>query len=335
MKTIKHRQLVLLLSIILVFLMFIACSVGRYSVNPADIFYAIWTKITHVSDNHAMENIFFVIRLPRIFAAILIGSALSLCGAVYQGIFKNPLVSPDLLGVSSGACVGAALAILMGMGLFMRQIFAFGFGMLAMLMTITFPKLLRNRTNMILVLSGIITSGFMDALLGVIKFSSEDDTILSTIVFWQMGSLAQVKTPEILAFLPIFIMTTLLLICLSFRINILSFGDVEAQTLGINIKRLRGIIMITTSLLTASAICVSGTIGWIGLVIPHLARLLSGSDHTKTLPVTMLIGAIFLLTIDTIARTLTSLEIPLSILTGLVGAPFFAWLLYRQKARID
>ena len=335
MKNTKHRHLIIVLTVMLLALIVIACCVGRYTVNPKDMLHAIQTKMTGEPGNLAMENVFFIIRLPRVIAAVSIGAVLSLCGAVYQGIFKNPLVSPDLLGVSKGACVGAALAILLGGGMLARQLSAFAFGIIAMLMTMTFPKLLRNQSNLVLVLAGIITSGFMDSILGLMKFTSENDTDLTAIVFWQMGSLASIKVHEILSVLPVFAVGALILLSLSFRINILSFGDIEAQSLGVNVKKIRWLIILIASLLTASAVCISGTIAWIGLIMPHLARMLAGSDHIKSLPVTMLVGGIFLLLIDTIARTATSLEIPLSVLTGLIGAPFFAWLLYRQKAKVS
>ena len=324
----------LLLATALALLVILALCIGRYSMNPADVWRAIVAKARGISTNQAMENVVFMVRIPRIFAALLIGSALSVSGAVYQSTFRNPLVSPDLLGVSSGASMGAAAAILLGAGIRVIQAFAFAGGILAVLLATSLPRLLRNNSNMMLVLSGIIVSGFMISILGIMKFMAEEQTQLTAIVFWQMGSLASTNRLQLFSVIPTIIVSMAVLFAVSWRLNILSFGEQEARTVGVNVPRLRGIAVICASLLTASAVCASGTIGWIGLVIPHFGRLFCGSDNTKLLPLTALIGGAFLLMIDTCARTLTSMEIPLSILTGLIGAPFYAWLLYRQKAKI-
>jgi iron complex transport system permease protein len=266
---------------------------------------------------------------------MMIGAMLSLSGAVYQGVFQNPLVSPDILGVSSGASVGAAGGILLGLGVGERQLFAFLGGIFAVLLATTIPKLLKNRSNLVLVLSGIIVGGFLSSVLSIMKFIADEQTELATIVFWQMGSLASIDKAEVIAIGPAFIIGSILMIGLSWRINILSLGDMEAKTLGVNPRVIRGFTVIAASLLTASAVSVSGTIGWIGLVIPHLARLMVGYDHVKTIPVTIVTGALFMLIIDTIARAALTVEIPLSILTGLVGAPCYGWLLYRQRASVS
>lgn len=317
----------------------VAVCVGRLSTNPADFYHAVRSRlgVAIVANDgvEAMETVLFNIRIPRVLASMMIGAMLSLSGAVYQGIFRNPLVSPDILGVSSGASVGAAGAILLGLGLVERQLFAFWGGILAVVLATIIPKLLKNHSSLILVLSGIIVAGFFSSLLAIMKFVAEEQTELSSIVFWQMGSFASIKMTEVIAVGPAFFTGALLLLGLSWRINILSFGDVEAQTVGMNIKQIRGIIIASASLLTASAVSICGTIGWIGLVIPHLARLLAGSDHIKMLPVTLLSGALFMLIIDTIARASLTVEVPLSILTGLIGAPCYAWLLYRQKTSLS
>lgn len=310
--------------------------VGRLSSNLIDIYNAIRGKLGIISNpDDTMEIVLFSIRIPRVLASMVIGSMLSLSGAVYQGVFRNPLVSPDILGVSSGASVGAAGAILLGLGMAERQIFAFLGGILAVFLATRIPKLLKNHTNLMLVLSGIIVGGFLSSLLAIMKFVAEEQTELATIVFWQMGSFSAITMKEIMAIAPAFIVGSVLLIGLSWRINILSFGEVEAKTLGMDIKKYRGIIIVCASLLTAGAVSISGTVGWIGLVIPHLARLLVGSDHIKMIPVTVILGAIFMSAIDTVARALLTVEIPLSILTGLIGAPCYALLLYRQKASIN
>lgn len=332
----EYSLLIISLSGGLVVLSIMAISLGRYSMNPMDVMRVIVEALNSSSfTDPAMYTVLFVLRIPRILAAILIGASLSLAGAVYQGVFKNPLVSPDLLGVSSGATVGAAIAILMGSNFFMIQLFSFLIGLLAVGISATIPRLLRNESNLALVLSGIITSGFMSSICGVLKFVADPETQLAGIVFWQMGSVATVNRTQIFTVSPLLIGGSIFLLALSWRINILSFGEEEAKTLGMNVKIFRGITIACASLLTASAVSISGTIGWIGLVIPHLGRLLAGSDNSKLIPTTILLGGLFLLTIDTLSRIITSVEIPLSILTGFFGAPFYAWLLWKQRMNIQ
>lgn len=331
-----YLRTIIILSATLLIVSFVAICLGRFSSNPVDVYQAILSRTGFIPTiDSTMETIVFTIRIPRVLAAVMTGAMLSLSGAAYQGVFKNPLVSPDILGVAAGATVGAAGAILLGLGMFERQFFAFLGGILAVVLATSIPRLLNNQTNLVLVLSGIIVGGFLSSICAIMKFVAEEQTELSTIVFWQMGSFGAVTMKDNLALGPAFLLGLILISGLSWRINILSFGEVEAQTLGMNIKRIRGIIIASASLLTASAVSVCGIIGWVGLVIPHLARLLVGSDHVKMIPVTALTGSIFMLVIDTIARTLLTVEIPLSILTGFIGAPVYAWLLYRQRMNIS
>jgi len=335
----SYRLMILFLVVALVATSVVALCIGRYSIDPRDAFGAVASYLGKLISGSgekptAMENVVFVLRIPRIIGAIVIGAALSLSGAVYQSVFKNPLVSPDILGVSSGASVGAATAILLGGSLISMQLMAFAIGLLAVLLSTSIPKILRNNSNLMLVLSGTIVGGFMCSVLGVLKFIAEEDTELSSIIYWQMGSVQSVKMDTLMYVAPIFVIGAVILVLLSWQLNILSFGENEARTLGVNLKWLRGITIVISSMLTASAVSISGTIGWIGLIIPHLGRLCVGSDNTKMIPCAMLMGGLFLLVMDTIARTVTSLEVPLSILTGLIGAPIYAWLLWKQKAKV-
>jgi len=334
MKRGNYIKLVTLTGVILGALIVAALCIGRYSVNPVDVLRAVRAKMTGISTNEAMENILFMVRLPRVAASLLIGAALSLSGAAYQSTFRNPLVSPDLLGVSSGAGMGAAVAIFLGVSFRSVQVFAFAGGILAVLLASGIPKLLRNSSNMMLVLSGIVVSGFMNSIIGFVKMISREQDQLASIVFWQMGSLSRVSTEQLASVAPAILISVAVMLLISWRLNILSLGEEEASTVGVNVPRLRRIAFICASLLTASSVCVSGTIGWIGLVIPHFGRLTCGDDNTKLLPLAAMMGGAFLLMIDTVARAATSMEIPLSILSGLLGAPFFAWLLFRQRGRI-
>ena len=315
------------LSIVLVGLCLLSLSWGRYTIPPSDVI----DTLLNNSQNEIQHNIIFNLRLPRILAAILVGAALAVAGTTYQGIFRNPLVSPDILGVSNGACVGAAIAILMGAGMLGVQTFAFAGGLIAVLLTMNLPRLIQRDSTIVLVLSGIIVSGFMMASLGLIKYLADPETQLADIVYWQLGSLTKSNYDNLMILAPIIVLTTAVLLAMRWRINVLSLGDREAKLIGANIRFERGMMVCAATLLTASAVCLSGTIGWLGLVIPHLARLFIGDNNVKSLPMAALIGAIFLLMVDTLARNLYVQEIPLGILTGFIGAPFFAWVLIKQK----
>lgn len=329
----RFRLTASVLFVVMAALVLVALSIGHYSYNPADVLKVVGAFIAgNEPSDPKMASVLMNVRVPRMLAALMVGGALSLAGSAYQGIFKNPLVSPDLLGVSSGATVGAAMAVLLGLGLAFQQVLAFAFALLSVLISISIPKLVRNNSNLMLVLAGIITTGFMASVCSTMKFVADEDTELSSIVFWQMGSLSTASGQDLLVLLPLIAGCTVVLLALSWKLNILSFGEVEAQSLGMNVKRLRLVIILCASCLTAATICISGTIGWVGLVIPHLARLLVGSDHRYQMPTTILLGGTFLLVIDTLSRTITTADLPLSILTGLVGAPFYAWLLYRQRS---
>ncbi len=282
----------------------------------------------------SQEAVVLELRFPRVVAAIVVGGALSLAGAAYQGVFRNPLVAPDILGVSSGACVGAATAIVFGLGAVLMQAFAFAGGILAVGLTLTIPALARRNNVLMLVLSGIITAGFFNALIGLMKYVADPETQLPEITYWMLGSLSSTQWSDVIYLLPLALICATGLIALSWRINLLSLNDAEARSLGAHVKLERGLLIIFATLITACAVCLAGTIGWIGLVIPHLVRLVCGADNAKVMPLSLIAGALFMLIIDTLARTLSGGEIPLSILTGFVGTPLFAWVLIKQRSGV-
>jgi len=255
----KHRQWLWLLSMLLLIGVFLSLSLGRYSNDPIKVLNVLLSKLgMNVPVDPAMVSIVFNVRLPRVLASVIIGAMLSLSGAVYQSVFRNPLVSPDLLGVSSGAAVGASAAILLGTSLATRQVFAFAGGILAVLVTSLVPRLLRNRSNMMLVLSGIIVGGFLSSVLAIMKFVAEEQTELASIVYWQLGSLASILGRELFAILPVFLVCSTLLLLLSWRINILSLAILKPATTGGEPAPVRTIVIICASLLTASAVSISG-----------------------------------------------------------------------------
>ena len=333
----KQGRLINLGLFLLLLALILAClCVGKYSIPPGECIRILFGKLLHLTSgwDSMDENMLIGVRLPRTMATVLVGAALALSGAVYQGIFKNPLVSPDFLGVSAGACVGAAIAILLGLAAGLVQIFAFLGGILAVTLTILIPRLLRSDSNIMLVLAGIITGGAMSSVLGFIKYIADPETQLAAITYWQLGSFAYVKAGTVLSVLPLSIAAAVVVLAMAWWINILSLGEQEAQTLGANVSLLRGICIVCSTVLTAGAVCISGTIGWVGLVIPHFGRMMVGSDNRILLPGCCIIGGIFMLLVDTVTRIIGPAEMPVSILTGIIGAPFFAWLLYRQRRNL-
>lgn len=281
------------------------------------------------------EQVVWYLRMPRILAAALVGASLSIAGACFQGVFQNPLVSPDLLGVSSGACVGAAVAILLGLGAVGIQSLAFGAGVVTVLVTLMIPKLMRNTNNIMLVLSGIIVGGLMGSIMGLIKYVADPESQLAAIVYWQMGSFAYITPTDLLSVLPALSIGFVGLFVLAWQIDLLSLGESEARLLGVNVTLIRRCAILCATMMTAGSVCLSGTIGWVGLVIPHFARGFVGPNNRILLPASAIIGAIFLVLVDTCARTVTTTELPISVITGLVGAPFYVLLLYRQKTKIS
>lgn len=312
----------------------VAClCIGKYTISPVECIRILMGKFTGAEPvwDGMDERMLLGVRLPRILATVMVGAALSLSGAVYQGIFKNPLVSPDFLGVSSGACVGAAVAILLALPSELVQVAAFLGGIAAVALTVLIPNTLRSDSNIMLVLAGIITGGLMSSILGFIKYIADPGTQLAAITYWQLGSFAYVDVQAILGVLPLSVIAAAVVLAMSWWINILSLGESEARSLGANVKLLRGVCIVCSTVLTAGAVCISGTIGWIGLVIPHFGRMLIGSDNKSLLPACCFMGGIFMLLVDTMTRIIGPAEMPVSILTGIIGAPFFAWLLYRQR----
>lgn len=337
MRKLSCPVLITLLVVLLVVVFFIALCAGRYSIRVTEVVRILASSIFDVTQtwDDKAYGVIFTLRLPRTIGAVLVGAALSLAGAAYQGVFKNPLVSPDLLGVSSGACVGAAIAILLGMNSLGVQALAFAVGIGAVTLTMLIPRLFRSSSMMMLVLSGVIVRGMMDSVVGVIKYIADPETQLADITYWTLGSLVKVLSSDLFAIAPVIAAGCLMVLLLSWRINILSLGEQEARALGVHVGFVRGVVIICSTLLTASAVCVCGTIGWVGLVIPHLSRITIGQDNTKSIPVSLLMGAIFMVAIDTLARVLTSLELPLSILTGIIGAPFYFMVLAGQRMSLS
>jgi iron complex transport system permease protein len=329
----NHTALLYLLPIVL---LIISLFVGRYQTSflmVVDESLKVFSSFffgtpAAVSTQH---TVLFNIRLPRILAALLVGATLSIAGVSFQGIFHNPLVSPYILGVGAGAGFGACLGILIWNNYLVIQLMAFTFGLLAMFAAISMSKASKGTGTVVFVLSGIIVGSVFTALTSLAKYMADPYDELPAIVFWLMGSLAAVRYSDLLRIiLPMFI-GGLVLFLLRWRINILSLGDDEAKALGINVERMRLIIIICATLMTSAAVSISGVIGWVGLVVPHISRMIVGPNYSRLLPMSMVIGASFMLLVDDLSRTIASIEIPLGILTSLVGAPLFAYLIKKGR----
>ena len=328
----KNKEIIsiVLLVFLPIILFFASFLMGRYLVSPVDVVKTILSPIfPQLTVSSTINTIVWQIRLPRILAALLVGASLSMAGTAFQGIFKNPLVSSDLLGVSNGAGFGAALAILFSGSGIVIQIFAFIFGIISVSITYLISKAYRAGGILILILSGVAISAFFNSLISAIKFVADPEDKLPEIVYWLMGSLASITMDEIIMIIiPLFI-GFIILYLLRWQMNILAMGDEEAQSLGLNPSRVRLIIIAACTLLTSAAVSISGIIGWIGMIIPHMARIVVGPDNKILIPASLSLGASFLLLIDNISRVVISIEIPIGILTSIIGVPLFLYLLRR------
>lgn len=307
--------------------------IGRYDLSISETFSVLFNSKEWVNDpDRAIEHaLIYEIRLPRALLAFVVGGALSVSGGALQGMFRNPLVDSGMLGVSAGAGFGACLGIMLFHSAFMIYTLAFCFGLLAVILSYLAGKMYDSAPTVTLVLGGVVISSIFSALISFIKFVADPMEKLPTITFWLMGSLSRANFHDLgIALIPITIGVTGIML-VRWQVNVLSLGEKEARTLGVNTNLCRIILITCTSIATAGAVCVSGTIGWIGLIIPHIVRMLIGNDNRILLPVSLSIGGCFLLLIDLLARSIVSTEIPLGVLTALIGGPFFIMILRRTK----
>lgn len=330
---VKIKLTIMLAILMTVFILSFA--VGKYSINPFDVIKILLSKFLNIkktwSDN--AQVVIFQIRMPRIIAAVLIGSALSVAGCVYQGLFKNHMVSPEVLGASNGAGFGAALGIFFSLGYVKTTALSFVMGLIAVCTAYLISEKSRGDKNFSMILSGIIVGSLFSAMISFLKLIADTENTLPAITYWLMGSLASIKIGDVI-FVSIPIIVSLLpLFLIRWRINVLTMGEEEARSLGININLLKGIIIVSATLMTSASVSVSGIIGWVGLVIPHCARLIVGYDYRYLLTASALMGASFLLFVDNFARNIANSEIPLGILTSFIGAPMFLYLIYKTGDR--
>jgi iron complex transport system permease protein len=301
----------------------VAFAVGRYPVSLSELVSVLAGQPVPA----AVETVVLQVRGPRVLAALLVGAALAAAGTAYQGMFRNPLVSPDILGVSTGAALGAVLAIFMSLGLFSIQIFAFAGGLAAVGLVYAVGSRLRGHDPLLaLVLTGVVIGTLLGSAIALLKYLADPYNQLPAITFWLLGSLAAVSPPELSYSIPLVLAGLAPMLLLRWRMNLLALPDDEARALGVDTRKLRAVVVACATLMTAAVVAISGIIGWVGLLIPHAARLLVGPDVGRLLPLAMLMGAGFMLAVDTLCRTLATIEVPPGVLTALIGTPFFLWL---------
>jgi iron complex transport system permease protein len=306
-----------------------AFTVGRYPVGLGDLVGVLAKALGHRVDiSPAIETVVLQVRGPRVLAAVLVGAALALAGTAFQGLFRNPLVSPDILGASSGAALGAVVGIYLSLGVFAIQALAFVGGLVAIAAVYVIGSAVRSRDPiLVLVLTGVVVGSLFGAGVGLVKYLADPYNQLPAMTFWLLGSLSATTAPDLIPLLGPIALGALVLIALRWRMNVMSLPEEEARALGVATGRLRVAIIAAATLVTSASVAAAGIIGWVGLVVPHLARSLVGPDFARLLPASAILGGGYLLLIDTLARTMAQVEIPLGILTAVIGTPFFIWLL--------
>jgi iron complex transport system permease protein len=311
-------------------LIVLAFALGRFPVAPREFAAVAWAWVSGAEHDvpTTVETIVLNVRGPRVLASVVVGAALAAAGAAYQSLFRNPLVSPDILGVSSGAALGAVLGIFFSLDVVLIQMLAFGGGLVAVGTAYFVAARMRGHDPiLVLVLAGVVIGALLGAGVALIKYLADPYNQLPAITYWLLGSLASATRSDFLSVLPAAVGGLLVLWLLRWRISVLALGDDEAASVGVETGRIRAAVIAAATLMTAAVVSISGIIGWVGLLIPHFARLIVGPDFTRLLPVATLLGAGFVLGVDTVARTAGRIEIPLGVLTAVIGTPLFLWLL--------
>ena len=330
----RHTWIHIFLCLLVLSVAVASLMLGQVNIPPLKVLSILLAKVmpTEPAGASTLEAVIWDVRVPRLLAGLLVGAGLSVSGAAFQGLFRNPLVSPHILGVTAGAGFGAALAILLFGHILAVQIFSFLFGLLSVTMTYSLSRVYRTTPVLMLVLSGIIVGALFTASTSFLKYIADPVNDMPSIVFWLLGSLNNVSNKDLVLVAPIIIGGISVLLLIRWRINLLTMGEEDARSLGVNTEQIRMVIVTCATLVSAAAVSITGIIGWIGLVIPHIGRILVGPDNKVLLPVTTLIGASYLVAVDTIARTASESEIPIGILTAMVGAPIFALLLRKSRS---
>ncbi len=308
---------------------------GKYPIDPLILVKVLLSRIVDIPQNwpDQVETVMFNVRMPRVVMGAVIGGGLACAGAAFQGIFQNPMVSPDLLGASNGAAFGAALGLFYSIGYHAISVSAFFFGILAVIIVFSISQKVKFNVTLGLILAGIMVGSIFNAGVSYLKLVADPTDTLPAITYWLMGSLASIRTQDVFFACPPILIGIVPIMLWRWRINVLTMGDDEARTMGVNAGLVRTVIIASATLITAAAVSVSGLIGWVGLVIPHFARMIVGDDYRVMLPAAVLLGSSFMLVVDNFARMLSTREIPIGILTAFVGAPFFLYLILKEGNR--
>lgn len=314
--------------IVMVISAMIAMTIGRYSISIKEILAVLFPHwLPDVSVSKTMRTVIFNVRLPRVLLSMLAGAGLSVSGAAFQSLFANPLATPDTLGVATGASFGAALGILLGFSGFGIQMTALLTGIAAVALVCFISRINGRSHILMIILSGMVISALFSAMVSLIKYVADPQDVLPAITYWLMGSMSSATKETLLLGSPLIILGIVLIFLVRWKLNAMSLPEDEAKSLGIHVKLLRSITILGATMITASVVSMCGLIGWVGLLIPHIARMMFGNNNQAVVPASIGFGAIFMLAIDTIARSVTATEIPVSILTAVIGAPFFIILL--------
>ena len=328
----RYRRLALCMPLLLLGAILFSLCVGYYPLTPVQVVNAALAPLGYGGEVLPQAvTIFWSIRLPRVLSAVLIGASLSVAGSAYQGMFRNPLVSPDILGVSSGASLGAALAILGGASGWVIQLSAFAGGVAAVAAAYLISRRSAHSHTLSLVLTGSMIMSLCNAGVTMIKYVADPDDVLQQITFWLMGSLTKTDLEALGWSLPPMLAGLALIFLFRWRINLATLDEEEARSLGLNVRRFRLLLIAASTLLSAAAVCLGGLIGWVGLMIPHLARALVGADYRRLIPASAMLGGIYLLLMDDLARSILSMELPLGVVTSIMGVPFFLFLILKKR----
>ena len=326
-KRTSHKTRNLIIAVLPLLAALICLGIGRYSLSVRETVKILFSHFTGYEPDPTGYTVIFNVRLPRILLAILVGAGLSCAGAAFQGLFSNPLATPDTLGVASGASFGAVLGLLMHGNLILVQMLALIFGIISCIITYTISRKNGKSSIVMIVLAGMVISAVFEALVSLMKYVADPEEELPTITYWLMGSMSRSTYNNLMMGAPFIIAGILLIFALRWRLNIMSLNEDEASSLGMNIQIMRLVFIAASSMITASCVSMCGQVGWVGLLIPHIARMIGGNNNRSVIPMSIGLGAFFMIVMDTFARAATAAEIPISILTAIVGAPVFIILL--------
>lgn len=326
-KTAENTIFYIILGILPFLAALICLGIGRYSMSVSETVTTLFSRFTNAKVDNTAYTVIFDVRLPRIILAAVVGAGLSCAGAAFQGLFSNPLATPDTLGVASGASFGAVLAMLIGGNMIGIQGMALIFGLISCLITFLIGRSSRRGSIVMIVLAGLVVSSVFEALVSLMKYVADPQDELPVITYWLMGSMSRANYKNLVMGIPFIVIGIIIIFALRWRLNILSFNEDEARSLGVNVKILRVAFILASSMITASCVSMCGQVGWVGLLVPHISRMMRGNNNCKVIPVSISLGAFFMIVMDTFARSATASEIPISILTAIIGAPVFIVLL--------